>query len=300
MRPTGAGDKGIDVAGFRDVDKLQGAWDNYQCKHYRDPLSFGVIAPEIGKMLWYSYCGDYKPAQSCQFIAPKGPSTKLALLLANAEKLKNKVFEDWSKSISTKITSTQVVDLSGEFRQYVEKFDFRIFSASEPRSVIEAHRNTRYHIGRFGGGLPSRPRAKDVPIDIDEIEVTYTSKLLDAYSEHKGQIISSFSDIEKWPPLKSHFQRSREAFYRAESLRVFVREKVEEGTFEGFQDEILGAVLDTHDDDHADGYARVKAVTEKAQSISLDAHPLNKSAALADRRGICHQLANDGKLTWRK
>jgi hypothetical protein len=156
MRPTGAGDKGIDVAGFRDVDKLQGAWDNYQCKHYRDPLSFGVIAPEIGKMLWYSYCGDYKPAQSCQFIAPKGPSTKLALLLANAEKLKNKVFEDWSKSISTKITSTQVVDLSGEFRQYVEKFDFRIFSASEPRSVIEAHRNTRYHIGRFGGGLPSR------------------------------------------------------------------------------------------------------------------------------------------------
>lgn len=63
-----------------------------------------------------------------------------------------------------------------------------------------------------------------------------------------------------------------------------MREKVEPGTFEGLQTEILDGVLDTHDGEHADGYARVVAVTEKAQSLVLDAHPLNRSAFPTDRR----------------
>jgi hypothetical protein len=33
-RFTGAGDRGIDVAGFVDAAELNGVWDNYQCKHY--------------------------------------------------------------------------------------------------------------------------------------------------------------------------------------------------------------------------------------------------------------------------
>ena len=37
MRPTGPGDKGIDVAGFTDDQKLDGIWDNHQCKHYGSP-----------------------------------------------------------------------------------------------------------------------------------------------------------------------------------------------------------------------------------------------------------------------
>ncbi|ULJ81976.1 hypothetical protein MF410_31750 (plasmid) [Rhizobium sp. C104] len=148
--------------------------------------------------------------------------------------------------------------------------------------------------------MPSRPQPDAVPVEIGEAEATYTSKLLDAYAEHKGETIAAASHLDKWANLKSHFQRSREAFYHAESLRVFVREKVEPGTFEGLQTEILGGVLDTHDGEHSDGYARVVAVTEKAQSMALDAHPLNRSAFAIDRRGICHQLANDGKLTWRR
>src|SRR5262245_29467568 len=35
QRFAGAGDLGIDVAGFVDGQKLRGIWDNYQCKHYK-------------------------------------------------------------------------------------------------------------------------------------------------------------------------------------------------------------------------------------------------------------------------
>jgi hypothetical protein len=30
-RFSGSGDKGVDVAGFADAQKLNGVWDNYQC-----------------------------------------------------------------------------------------------------------------------------------------------------------------------------------------------------------------------------------------------------------------------------
>ncbi|WP_199709420.1 ABC-three component system protein [Rhodophyticola porphyridii] len=300
MRPTGPGDKGIDVAGFTDDKKLLGVWDNHQCKHYKNPLSFGVVAPEIGKILWHSFNGVYVAPRSCAFIAPKGPSTTLDLLLANSDNLKTEVIEKWQKMIADKITTTQSVELTGDFETYVNDFDFSIFSAPAPRSVIEAHKKTPYYPGRFGGGLPSRPVAESPPDEIEPHEIAYTKKLLDAYADHKSQSISCATDLNAWSNLKEHFGRSREAFYHAESLRVFVREKADPGTFESLQDEIYDGVADTCESDHADGYARVVAVTDSAQSLALDAHPLNKSALPKDRRGICHQLANDGRLTWKK
>lgn len=300
MRPTGPGDKGIDVAGFSDDKKLLGAWDNHQCKHYKNPLSFSVVAPEIGKILWHSFNGTYTAPRSCAFIAPKGPSTTLDLLFANADKLKSEVIEKWQKMIAEKITTTQVVELSGDFVSYVNDFNFSIFSAPSPRSVIEAHKKTPYYPGRFGGGLPSRPVAETPPEAIGSHEIAYTKKLFDAYADHKGQEVASATDLNAWSNLKEHFGRSREAFYHAESLRVFVREKADPGTFESLQDEIYDGVVDTCEGVHADGYARVIAVTDSAQSLALDAHPLNKSALPKDRRGICHQLANDGRLTWKK
>ncbi len=127
-----------------------------------------------------------------------------------------------------------------------------------------------------------------------------TSMRLQNYTTCADATVATASQLDKFSTLKTHFQRSREAFYHAESLRVFVREKVEAGTFEGLQTEILDGIQDIYDGEHPDGFARVVAVTDKAQSMALDAHPLNKSALPKDRRGICHQLANDGKLTWRR
>lgn len=296
----GGSDKGIDVAGCADSDLLAGVWDNYQCKHYGRPLSFSVAAPEIGKILWYSFCEIYKAPRAYKFVAPMGASTSLSLLLANAGQLKEKVISDWDKSVGNKITATRNIPLEGNFETYVRGFDFKIFSAPQSRTIIEQHKSTQYYSGRFGGGLPSRPLVESPPDEIGKYETSYTKKLFDAYADHTGEAIQSLSDLSKLTKLKEHFGRSREAFYHAESFRVFVREKTEPGTFESFQEEIYEGVVDTHESNHGDGYGRVVAVTERAQSLALDAHPLNKSAFQKDRRGVCQQLANDGRLTWKK
>lgn len=300
MRATGSGDKGIDVAGFCDDDRLAGTWDNYQCKCYqKKPLSFGDIAPEVGKTLWYSFSGHYAPPRICRYISPKGASPHLELLVNHAPNLKAKIIQDWDKIISRKIIDTKV-ELSGAFGEYVEDFDFRIFRIPSRRWVLEQHRTTRFHIGRFGGGLGPRPKPEKPTEEITEQERTYVDRLLEAYAEHKGVESVNIKDLTQWRLLNDHLKRSREAFFDAESLRVFVRDKTEPGTFETLQDEIHGGIGDTYDRPYKDGFERVLAVTDKAQCLSLDAHPLNKAALPTTRRGVCHQLANNDRLEWKQ
>lgn len=300
VRLAGGNDKGIDVAGFTDSSKLAGVWDNYQCKHYSKPLSLSYVIIEIGKILWYSYNKVYKAPRSHLFIAPMGASTPLSLLLANAEQLKNEIINGWDERIANKITKIETVVLDGKFEEYVQEFNFKIFSAPQAKTIIKQHKQTVHYIGRFGGGLPQRPIVDAPPEEITGGEMMYTQKLFDAYSEHTGVVINSLSDLTKILKLKDHLGRSRESFYSAESFQAFVKEKAAPGTFENFQEEIYKGISDTYDGDHQDGYKRVVAVTNCAQSLALDSDPLNKSAFPTDRRGVCHQLANNGRLTWKK
>jgi hypothetical protein len=167
------------------------------------------------------------------------------------------------------------------------------------REVIEQHRKSPYFVSRFGGGLPPRPKPPTPPAEVAKHEMRYVSHLLDAYADHENEISVAVSELKKWSTLNDHFKRSREAFYHAESLRVFVRDKVEPGTFESLQEEVYLGVIDTHNSEYADGYERVVSVTNAAQSLALDAHPLAASAFPSDRRGICHQLANEDRLIWK-
>lgn len=300
LRYTGANDRGIDVAGFEDKSFLQGVWDNYQCKHYRDAITPGTAWPEIGKMLWYSFRGDFAPPRAYYFVAPRGTGTTLTQYLTNAPALKSALIEAWPKAVADKITATQLVKLEGNFAEYVDAFDFSIFQPVSPREIIEQHRATRYFVARFGGGLPPRPVVGAPPTDLADHESVYVARLLAAYADHTKQEVAGLAALKAWKPLEDHFKRQRECFYHAESLRVFVRDKVEPGTFEGLQDEIYHGVADTAESDHADGFERVKAVTQAAQNVSLDAHPLGASALVKDKRGICHQLANEDRLKWTK
>jgi len=300
QRFTGSGDRGIDVAGFADDKKLLGVWDNYQCKHFPTGIVPSEAWPEIGKILWHSFNGEFVPPRAYFFIAPRGTGTKLSQLLANTPLLKKTLLQVWDKSVSAKITETMVIKLEGDFAAYVNAFDFSVFKSVPPREIMEQHRLSPYFIGRFGGGLPARPAAATPPDDVQPSEGGYVGKLLEAYADHSKEPVPDISTIKKWKHLDEHFNRQRESFYHAESLRVFVRDKVEPGTFEGLQDEVLHGVIDTCDAAHADGFQRVVAVTTTAQSLPLDAHALGSSATLRDKRGICHQLANEDRLKWTK
>jgi len=299
QRFTGPGDRGIDIAGFVDADKLQGIWDNYQCKHYDHALHPGDVLPEIGKILWHSFNGAYRAPRRYYLVAPRGVGTTLAGYLSNATKLREAVVEKWDAQIADKITETTKVSLGGAFKAYVEGFDFSIFEDRGVLQIIEEHRNScPYHAARFGGGLPPRPAPGAPPEEIAPTESRYIAQLLAAYGDHKKCDVPDTQALREYPTLRDHFVRQREAFYHAESLRVFARDTVPPGTFEALQEEIHDGVRDTHDAEHPDGYVRVRKVTEVARGLTITANALITRTHVKDRDGICHQLANEDRLKW--
>lgn len=299
QRFAGAGDMGIDIAGFVDDQRLKGVWENFQCKHYDHALTPVDVWAELGKIIWYSFKGEYAVPRSYFFVAPWGAGTKLSRLLAKPSELRKELIDNWDKHIKTKITSTQEVLLDAALRAYVDKFDFSIFDAKTALQLVDDHRSSPFHVARFGGGLPARPAGSKPPAAVAPGESRYVSQLLGAYGEHTSTIVADPSAIAP-QKLKDHFRRQREAFYEAESLRVFARDTVPPGTFESLQSDIYDGVIDTHDATHADGYHKVCAVTKAAQEVQITANALITCTKPKDRHGICHQLVNDERLWWKK
>lgn len=156
-RYSGAGDMGIDIAGQADDKGIKGVWDNFQCKHYDDALTPGVAMPEIAKILWYTFKKEYAPPRKHYFIAPKNCGTKLSKLLKDPQKLREHLYKNWDKDCAQKVTSTETISLTGDFKVYVDAFDFSIFTSRTCLEILDEHRQTPYYAVRFGGGLPTRP-----------------------------------------------------------------------------------------------------------------------------------------------
>lgn len=297
-RLGGADDYGIDVAGFVTDKGFDGEWDNYQCKYYKGhPLQPNTAVPEIAKLIWHAFREDISLPRKYYFFAPKDCGPALKKLLLTPSKLKQKLIEKWNDWCAKSITSTQEVQLQGEFAEFVEGVDFSIFQYKPRHEVIEDHRQTPFHRLRFGGGLPPRPDPGAPPQKPSDRESRYISQLFEAYSD-KEVVVVSPDNLASYPKHKRHYARQREAFFHAESLRNFARDSVPQGTFESLQSEIHYGVADTCDDDHPHGLARMKAVVHRANDIHLTENGLIQVTKIQDRTGICHQLANDDKLTW--
>lgn len=297
----GAGDKGRDVVAYK-TDKTQPNynWDCYQCKHYDRPLMPSQVHVEIGKILYYTYQGDYPVPDKYYFVSPKGSGTKLSKLLNEAASLKKEIIDNWDKNCQNQITNSCSIVLEGAFRNYVNNFDYSIFDKLNIKNVIEEHKTHPNHLARFGGGLPAREKleSSSIPVDVQPNESVYIQQLYNAYNSHSGNIYKDKKDFESEAQYHNHFNRARISFHHAEQLRNFSRDNIAVGTFEDYQDEILSGVIDITEDMTLDGFTKVKKVETEARKLSIESNPLKDVTIVQDKSGVCHQLANENKLKW--
>jgi hypothetical protein len=294
-RCGGAGDMGRDIIGTCKNDDEK--WENYQCKHYKHPLMPSDIWVELGKLIFYTRHGEYVYPNRYYFVAPQGAGTGLSNLLKKPEKLRAGLFANWNEKCREMITSTTKIELDADLKEYIERLDFSIFEAVPPLRIIDQHANTRWHIARFGGGLPSRPPVESPPIEPTVVEANYVRQLFDAYGEQLHRKINSKSDLTVETEHNEHCD-SRIEFYSAESLRAFSRDTLPPGQFEILQDEVHSGIKDEIRAKHSDGYSRVLAVVKTARTLQLTGHALVGRISVRDYGGICHQLANDLKVKW--
>lgn len=295
-RCGGAGDMGRDIIAF---DKVSPAiWDNFQCKHYKTGLTPGDIWMELGKLVYYTYIKEYTYPRKYVFVAPQGAGTKLSNLLRKADKLKAQLIDNWDKHCKTGITSTAEIELNADLCAYLDTLDFSIFEAVPPLRMIDQHAKTRWYATRFGGGLPARPKVALPPIVVAAHEVTYVRSLLDAYGDHLKCALPTVADLGAHDDVREHFNDARLEFYSAEALRAFSRDILPPGAFEELQNELHGGIKDEMRGTHPDAYRRVLAVVKMAKLLPITNHALKERLSSHDRGGICHQLANDGKVRW--
>jgi hypothetical protein len=300
-RLGGAGDQGRDVVAYTTGPSSGGAWDSFQCKHYQKPLIPTDVWVELGKLCYYTFLKEYTVPRSYSFVAPRDVGTSLFKLIEKPEQLRKELIENWDKHCRAGITETKdvpEVPLTGELRMYVESFDFNIITFQPIRKIIDQLRGTPYFIPRFGGSLPDRPAPDQPPPAIAAHETRYVRQLLNAYGECLSCEFQQADELPATSLHQRHFDRSREDFYRVESLRVFSRAYIAEDAFDGLQDEVCRGVIDVAESDHKDGFERVKATVRAARELQIQSHALVSVLTTDDRSGICHHLANSDKLTW--
>lgn len=294
----GTGDKGVDVAGFHTDRGFEAAWQCFQGKHYARSLTPSVAWPEILKVfLMVLDNAPYVLPEKYYFLAPEGVGTGLGHLLSVPTALQSGFLKQLDSPKSKPFTDLDV-QRRAQVRALASTTDFAMFTSLEVRDLIEQHRATPFHASRFGGGLPLRPAPAPTPVVVGPTESVYIQKLIEAYEESYHTGVSTVSEVSYHSGAGRHFQRQRESFFRAEALRRFARDSVPENTFEGLQGEIYDAIVETVESEHPSGLERLRAVLDRAVTAQLTTNALINVTEPADRKGICHQLANDDRVTW--
>lgn len=293
-RCAGAGDKGRDVIGRFDT-----GWDNYQCKHYGEKLSVADVVAELGKLVFYTWRGDFTLPREYRFVSPKGCSPDCIDMLANKARITKEIIARWDKLCRDKITKTESIPLDGKLLDYLNSIDFSFVDEIPPQELIDKHAKTPYHPARFGSYHLKRPEVESsVPDVVGDNESVYIEALLHAFSDVDGTTYSL--DSVKDSEYAEDLERARINFFSAESLRTFSRDAFPDGCYEGLKDECYEGVHTVVRKKHDNGYERFLEVSTHSVSIPYDSHPLVHFLRTSDRKGLCHQLVNDQKIKWIK
>jgi hypothetical protein len=293
----GAGDKGRDVIAWLDPNTApHHRWSLYQCKHYGS-AGAGTAAAELGKILFYSHRGDYSFPQEYHFVTHKGVTSPFQDLLDDPEKLRIFVIDNWDKHIRAEIRKDPV-DLTPELKKHVESVPFVVFRAKQPLELINEHAQTRYHLTVFGLPLIERPKPPEPPSEVAPGENRYVTQLLTVISADLGQSVLNLTDFVHSEKHRRLFDRSRLTFYHAEGLKELARDHMAD---EGFFDALLGEFVDALYYWHTgkpDGYERLVSTIKASQVLQLSKHVLEPHVLPNDREGMCHQMANEGRVHW--
>ena len=296
-RCGGAGDMGRDVVAHVGDPAVGGEWDNYQCKHYAQALTPGDVWLELGKLMHYTYVGEYSVPRLYRFVAPHDVGTKLSKLFQKPDQLRAGLLKEWDAKCRDGI-GVNPVPLIPELMKHIEAYPFDSVGFKPVLQLIEEHSKTQWHVHRFGGGLPARHSTQQPPEAPADSELPYLRELLLAYGDCKKCAVADASKLSEWQDLDNHYTLSRRSFYSAESLLEFSRDHLPEGEYERLQEELYDGVQESYLSQHVDGYQKVLATTKAAVHLPITDHALTTVLHSADRRGICHQLVNDKRLQW--
>lgn len=295
-RIGGAGDLGRDVIGLCTPSGCKGMWDNFQCKHYEKPLAAAPTCTDAGKIIFHAFNGAFAPPRRNIFVAPRGPTTELRDLLLNPDKFRAEVLSTWQTRVAKNVVENESHPLIGDLKKYAEAYDYSSFGYATIEEVLDGHRKTAYWASRFQGALPPPPKGKP-PVAIAPLETVYVAKLLDVYAEKLSLAVINIGALGEHKAWSDDLVLQRIRFYDAEAFVAHYRDQTEPGTVEDFAEQICDAITPGLTKPGAGHDRLTSALTTAAQATP--ANILAPQAKIRVRQGVCHQLANMDRVTWK-
>ncbi|EOR5886546.1 ABC-three component system protein, partial [Escherichia coli] len=161
-----------------------------------------------------------------------------------------------------KITKKIDIPLDDEIKKYIEDFDFSIFYSLPLSLILNDIANTHLYFKYFNELYVVRIPPNEIPTYNSKKESVYVNALLQAYSEHGNKTYSSFLELDD--PYRRHFNNSRNDFYFASSLEVFVREVFKDDVFKALKCYISSSIEPVFYEDHNYAFIRCNAVLKQA------------------------------------
>ncbi|MBG0802875.1 restriction endonuclease [Methylocystis sp. H4A] len=293
-----ANDKGRDVIGFKTTQRHEGAWDLYQCKRKTrgSKLSVAEMLLELGKMFFHHDDGAYRTLPvRYWFVAPRGIVGDAADLINNPSTLKQKLIDEWDNHCAKKITARKTVSLSDQIRSAIDGYDFgRI--ACLTANVISKAEAFKPAMTRVLGLMPGDAPPGIVPPAVQPDEMEYVDQLRQVYGEARGVPFATADDVLADADHGDHLRDQRVRFCDATAFLRFHRDSVAPEYLTAFKDEVYYGAIDVHRDRHDNMLARVNAVMKHASTMTAALN--GKLARVTVRQGMCHHLANEGKMKW--
>lgn len=292
----GTGDMGRDVTGYVTDKRMEGPWDNYQCKQLSAKLSETAAFVELGKIFMHSAGGAYTLPRSYTFVAPRGVVRRVQHFAAHPEQFRKAILDQWDSDIAGRLVDKQTIPLTPEIESKIRAFDFTEIHWLDATRLVNDPACKPALVKWFGEDPGRSPRGV-VPTEIQANESAYIGQLLRLYEE-KGQ--GTFPDaaaVLVCPEFGPHLRDQRTRFFDSVAFDRFYRDSTPDDYLSTFKDEIYYGVVDIHGEDYADGLTRLSRVMQQA-AVLQPSGVLGKHAGPQVKQGTCHQFANEGRLTW--
>lgn len=292
----GTGDMGRDVTGYVTDKRMEGPWDNFQCKQLNQSLSEIAAFVELGKIFMHAAAGEYSLPRSYTFVAPRGVARAVQQFVAHPERFRKAFLERWNTDIAKRLVERQTIQLTPEIETMIRVFDFTQIHWIDAARLVEDPTCMPALVKWFDEDPGPSPRGV-VPDEIEANESCYIGQLLKLYEEKGPGVYPDAAAALASPEYGTHFRNQRTRFFDSMAFDRFYRDSTPEDYLSTFKDEIYHGVIEIHDEDHENGLARLRQVMRQA-AILQPSGILGKHAGPQVKQGTCHQFANEGRLPW--
>lgn len=295
-RWSGTGDRGRDVTGYVTDRRMDGPWDNYQCKQLSTKLSEKALFVELGKIFMHSAAGAYSLPRAYTFVAPLGVVRKVREFVSHPDKLKQALLDRWNIYIADDLVENAQVKLSPEIEGKIQAFDFAQVHWLDARLLAKDPACMPALVKWFDADPGQSPRGV-VPATIQANESAYLSQLLHVYKERGPGTYPDPEAALECPTHGEHLKIQRTRFFDATAFDRFYRDSTPEDFVMTFRHEVHSGVVDVHQDDHPSKFTRLTKVMQQAALLQTSG-VLGRHAGPHVKQGTCHVLANEGVMPW--